>query len=74
MQVLIDGTNSPPYAEIQVGNDLANPGVARDIGFDADKNHIYVMTGHRVSGYPFIITVDSRYNAAFQSRTRSQEL
>ena len=48
--MLIDGTNSPPYAEIDVGEDLPQPTpVVRDIEFDEEKEHLYVLTGRRVS-------------------------
>lgn len=48
-QVLIDGTDSPPYAKINVGEGLINPAVARDMTFDLAQKHVYVLTGDRVS-------------------------
>jgi len=50
--VLIDGTDSPPYAKINVGEGLTNPAVARDMTFDLNQEHVYVLTGDRVSTSP----------------------
>ena len=52
LQVLIDGTDSPPYAAINVGEGLTNPSVARDMTFDLTQEHVYVLTGDRVSTPP----------------------
>ena len=47
-QVLIDGTNSPAYAVIDVGSGVGRPAVARDMTFDLHQEHIYVLTDNRV--------------------------
>ena len=49
LQVLVDGTNSPPYATITVGEGATDTTVARDIAFDSNKQHMYALTGNRVS-------------------------
>ena len=48
-QVLMDGTNSPPYLVLDVGSGLSSPSVARDMAPDPALEHLYILTGPRVS-------------------------
>ena len=56
-QVLVDGTNSPAYATINVGEGATETAVAKDIAFDSSKQHMYALTGNRVSTVKLLIYV-----------------
>ena len=56
-QVLVDGANSPAYATINVGEGATEMAVAKDIAFDSSKQHMYALTGNRVSTFRLSIYV-----------------
>ena len=45
---MIDGTNQPPFATIDVGGGLTDPMVT-DMALSADQKQAYVLTGNKVS-------------------------